>query len=79
MLPWINKARQNDTKNTALLHELKKVQVMSTSETKYQIDRHELATTDALIAKRHARFVMPDSAEADNKTKKEFTSMLNKI
>lgn len=35
LLPWINKARQNNTKNLNLLHELKKVTLLSTSEEKF--------------------------------------------
>jgi len=52
MLPWINKARQNSTKNLNLLHELRKVKLLSSVEDKFEIhksDPKDLMPTDEFL------------------------------
>jgi hypothetical protein len=63
MLPWINKARKNTTKNQNLLHELRKVTLLSKKEDKFEIskdDDPETVPSDDFLAAKHARFVIPD-------------------
>ena len=49
MLPWINKARQNVTKNINLLHELRKVTLLKTKEEKFCIAKGEGGPTDEFL------------------------------
>mmetsp|Transcript_24946 Transcript_24946/g.33412 ORF Transcript_24946/g.33412 Transcript_24946/m.33412 type:complete len:142 (+) Transcript_24946:1411-1836(+) len=69
LLPWINKCRQNSTQNLNLLHELKKVALLKTSEEKFVIhkdDPKSLMPSDEFMEKKHARFVMPEKAKQQN-------------
>lgn len=70
MLPWINKCRQNNTKDQNLLHELRKIKLLSTKEEKFYInkgDDKEKVPTDEFLEKKHARFVVPQEAESKTK------------
>lgn len=62
MLPWINKARQNSTQNLNLLHELRKVTILSTKEEKFEVSKGDGGPSDEFLEERHARFVTPDEA-----------------
>lgn len=62
MLPWINKCRQNNTQDQNLLHELRKVKLLSKKEEKFYInkgDDKDKMPTDEFLEKKHARFVIP--------------------
>lgn len=62
ILPWITKARQNTTKNQNLLHELRKVKLLSFKETKFTIskgDMKEDIPTEEFLSAKHSRFVLP--------------------
>ena len=81
MLPWINKARQNTTQNLNLLHELRKVTLLSVSEDKFLInkgDDKEKMPTDAFLEKKHARFVVPEEAYKKTYIQGEFMAHLDK-
>ena len=66
LLPWINKARQNTTVNNNLLHELRKVTLISTKEEKFRVGKDNFHETDELLENRHARFVEPEEAQIRN-------------
>ena len=62
LLPWINKARKNSTKNQNLLHELRKVQVLSSTEERLLYSKGvdmDSMPTDEFLEQKHARFVVP--------------------
>ena len=40
-MPWIEKARNNNTKNLKLLHELRKVKMLFSKESKYALINEE--------------------------------------
>ena len=76
MLPWINKARQNSTKNLTLLHELRKVKVLSTHTDRQYFNKGDDMNDmpdDEFLAKKHARFVIPEEAEKHNQVLDMFT------
>ena len=69
LLPWINKCRQNTTQNQNLLHELKKVTLISSKEEKFIIHKDDpkaMMPSDEFMEKKHARFVMPQEAKNKN-------------
>ena len=69
MLPWINKARKNSTKNQNLLHELRKVTLLSNKEEKFPIkkgDDPETVPSDEFLETKHARFVISNFADDED-------------
>ena len=61
LTPWLTKARTNKTKNKALLHEIKKVQLLWTKEEKMQQERGP--ESNSVLDQKRARFVLPDETK----------------
>ena len=77
MLPWINKARQNSTQNLNLLHELRKVTILSTKEEKFEVTKGDGGPSDEFLEERHARFVIPDEAASKKEVQGSIVHGLN--
>ena len=74
--PWLQKARVNQTKNQNIMHELRKVTLLSSKEEKYTVSKedHRQGESDdedggqrdymeSMMNKKKARFVMPEEAQ----------------
>ena len=77
LLPWLQKAKSNKTQNQNILHEIRKVKLLSTREEKYTVTKEDTHSDsedveseysrydvkESMMHKKKARFVMPEEAQ----------------
>ena len=75
--PWLTKAKSNRTQNQNILHEIRKVKLLSTREEKYTVTKDDTRSDsedpdsdsshydvkESMMHKKKARFVMPEEAQ----------------
>ena len=60
-----------------MLHELRKVTILSTKEDKFEIAKGEGGPSDEFLEERHARFVIPDEAASKKEVQGSIVHGLN--